>query len=295
MQHRRRTVHSAAKLVTRKRKQLNKRRVKSVSKKGVRTRRYVMPPTREEISPHIPVLSVIIPAMNEVKTIGRVIRQALRICRDSEVIAVVNGSTDGTAAAAQAAGARVLLYTEALGHDAGRRMGAAAARGRVLLFTDADIPIPAEQLAPYVQAILDGTDVALNDYDGPVKRIPVHPVVEAKHVLNSILARPDLQGASMTAIPHALSRRALDVIGVPSLEVPPLALAKAVLGGLEVRAVHHVPVGKMNAVRVKRRSGPDPLSQLVLNDHLTAIRWITDKLGPRGGYSDLQRVRCLTR
>ncbi|MCG7385365.1 glycosyltransferase [Paenibacillus sp. ACRRY] len=295
MQHRRRTVHSAAKLVSRKRKQLNKRRVKPVRKKGARTPRYVIPPTREEINPNIPMLSVIIPAMNEEKTIGRVIRQALRICRDSEVIAVVNGSTDGTAAAAQAAGAKVLLYTEALGHDAGRRMGAAAARGRILLFTDADIPIPAEQLAPYVQAILDGTDVALNDYDGPVKRIPVHPVVEAKHVLNSILARPDLQGASMTAIPHALSRRALDVIGVPSLEVPPLALAKAVSSGLEVRAVHHVPVGKMNAVRVKRRSGPDPLSQVVLNDHLTAIRWITDELGPRGGYSDLQRVRCLTR
>ncbi|WP_390587093.1 glycosyltransferase family 2 protein [Paenibacillus illinoisensis] len=292
---RRRTVHSAAKLMSRKRKPLHKRRVKPVRKKGAGTRRYVIPPIREEIHPNNPLLSVIIPAMNEEKTIGRVVRQALRICKNSEVIAVVNGSTDGTAAAAQAAGARVLLYTEALGHDAGRRMGAAAARGRILLFTDADIPIPAEQLAPYVQAILDGTDVALNDYDGPVKRNPVHPVVEAKHVLNSILARPDLQGASMTAIPHALSRRALDVIGVPSLEVPPLALAKAVSSGLEVRAVHHVPVGKMNAVRVKRRSGPDPLSQVVLNDHLTAIRWITDELGPRGGYSDLQRVRCLTR
>lgn len=295
LQQRRRTVHSAAKVVSRKRKPLHKRRVKPMRKKGAGTPRYVISPIREEIHPNNPMLSVIIPAMNEEKTIGRVVRQALRICKNSEVIAVVNGSTDGTAAAAQAAGARVLLYTEALGHDAGRRMGAAAARGRILLFTDADIPIPAEQLAPYVQAILDGTDVALNDYDGPVKRNPVHPVVEAKHVLNSILARPDLQGASMTAIPHALSRRALDVIGVPSLEVPPLALAKAVSSGLEVRAVHHVPVGKMNAVRVKRRSGPDPLSQVVLNDHLTAIRWITDERGPRGGYSDLQRVRCLTR
>ncbi len=244
---------------------------------------------------HRPLLSVIIPAMNEEKTIGAVVREALRICRDAEVLVIVNGSTDSTANVAKRAGARVLTYEEALGHDGGRKAGAAAARGQVLLFTDADIAIPAEHLAPYVQAVLKGTDVALNDYHGPVNHNPVHPVVEAKHMLNSILARSDLRGASMTAIPHALSRNGLEIIGISSLEVPPLAQAKAVIGGLRVRAVHHVPVGRMNAVRIKKRSGPDPLSQVVLNDHLAAIRWITDTLGPRGGYTDLQRVRNLAR
>ncbi|MGX1831573.1 glycosyltransferase family 2 protein [Paenibacillus taichungensis] len=293
---------------------LKKRRLKSAYKKGTKAYKYVIPPVEQTELPafgaehamrethaqastdlHKPLLSVIIPAMNEERTIGAVVRQALRICRDAEVLVIVNGSTDGTAAAAKRAGAQVLRYAEALGHDGGRRIGAEAARGRVLLFTDADIPIPAEHLAPYVRAILDGTDVALNDYNGPVARIPVHPVVEAKHALNSMLARPDLQGASMTAIPHALSRRALEVIDTDTLEIPPLAHAKAVTSGLKVRAVHHVPVGKMNAVRVKKRRGPDPLSQVVWNDHLTAIRWITDTLGPRGGHSDLQRVRSLTR
>lgn len=242
-----------------------------------------------------PLLSVIIPAMNEERTIGAVVREAARICRDAEVLVIVNGSTDRTASEAERAGARVLQYPEALGHDGGRRAGAAAAKGQILLFTDADIPIPAEHLAPYVQAVLKGVDAALNDYNGPVTRSPVHPVVEAKHVLNSLLSRSDLGGASMTAIPHALNRKALEVIGLAALEVPPLAHAKAILGGLRVEAVHHVPVGKWNAVRMKKRSGADPLSQVVLQDHLEAIRWITDTRGSRGGYPDLNRVRSLGR
>ena len=73
------------------------------------------------------MLSVIIPAMNEEKRIGAVVREARRICRDAEVLVVVNGSTDGTANAAKRAGARVLTYAEALGHDGGRKVGAAEA------------------------------------------------------------------------------------------------------------------------------------------------------------------------
>ncbi|MGF6356838.1 hypothetical protein ABIE27_004762 [Paenibacillus sp. 4624] len=290
-----------------------KRRIQSRRKKGTKTYVISLPPNhsfhandrreahemigevvqQDREVPRQPVLSVIIPAMNEERTIAAVVREAKRICRNAEVLVIVNGSTDGTANEADRAGARVLHYPEALGHDAGRRIGAAAARGQILLFTDADIPIPAEHLAPYVQAVLNGVDVALNNYNGPVTRSPVHPVVEAKHMLNSLLSRSDLGGASMTAIPHALSRKALEIIGVSSLETPPLAHAKAIFGGLRVHAVHHVPVGKWNAVRTRERGGADPLSQVVLNDHLEAIRWITDTRGPRGGYPDLQRVRSL--
>ncbi len=113
-----------------------------------------------------PVVSVIIPAMNEERTIGHVIREAWKVHESCEVIVVANGCTDRTEEIAAAMGARVLHYDEPLGHDAGRAVGAAAAAGRALLFVDADIRIGGSDLKPFVSAVLNGTDVALNRYGG---------------------------------------------------------------------------------------------------------------------------------
>ena len=91
-------------------------------------------------------------------------------------------------------------------------------KGDILLFTDADIVIPTSLLIPYVKAVESGVDVALNRYNGITNTKHVHSVVLAKHALNAVLHRPDLVGTSMTTIPHALSRRALQMhrIGVLS-------------------------------------------------------------------------------
>ncbi|WP_068620049.1 glycosyltransferase family 2 protein [Paenibacillus tuaregi] len=238
-----------------------------------------------------PLVSVIIPAMNEQRTMEGVLREAGRVHPSSEVIVVVNGSVDRTSEIALKRGARVLTYPYPLGHDVGRRIGAEAAKGKVLLFIDADMVIASRHLKPFVEAVAsDGADIALNDYSGPVERKEPHPVVLAKYTLNAILARPDLRGASMTAVPHALSRRALEIIGFAALEIPPLAHAMAVSMGLVVKPVYSVPVGQLNARRGKVR-GSDPLSSLVTGDHLEAVRWLIDKLGPRAGYTDLSRQR----
>lgn len=237
-----------------------------------------------------PLVSIIIPAMNEGRRIARVLREAAKVHPRSEIIVVVNGSTDNTAKVASRYGGKVIHFEEPLGHDVGRRKGAEAAKGGVLLFMDADIPIKAADLIPFVKSILQGTDVALNQYAGPVAGREAHPVVVAKHTLNAMLSRPDLGGASLTAVPHALSRRAIEQMGCDVLEVPPLALAKAVTAGLEVRAVHHVPVGRMNTRRPKFK-GLDPLGSLVTGDHLEAVQWLLDEKGPRAGFTDLGRQR----
>ncbi len=83
-----------------------------------------------------PEISVIIPAMNESKTITRVIQEAKKIHPNSEVIVVVNGSTDSTENFAVKSGARVIHFLAPLGHDVGRGIGAKAAKGNILLFTD---------------------------------------------------------------------------------------------------------------------------------------------------------------
>jgi GT2 family glycosyltransferase len=61
---------------------------------------------------------------------------------EMEVIAVDDGSTDGTPAIAQAAGARLVRLERNSGPAAARNAGAQAASGEVLLFVDQDVVVP---------------------------------------------------------------------------------------------------------------------------------------------------------
>lgn len=260
-----------------------------------RTSRPVRRVAAQPVSNHPePYVSVIIPAMNEARTIAGVITGARGVHPRCEVIVIVNGSVDKTAEIANSLGARVILYELPLGHDAGRCVGAEVAKGEVLLFIDGDFAIPASNLRPFVSAVSGGTDIALNDYSGPVRKRLPHPVVLSKFALNILLGRPDLKGCSMTAVPHAISRKALAVLGSEVLSRPPVAHARAVLEGLRVEAVSKVPVGKLNAVRPKT-DGTDPLQQFIVGDHLEAISLLLERQGKRAGFSDGIRRREMVR
>lgn len=237
-----------------------------------------------------PVVSIIIPALNERKTIAQVIRNAARVHSSTEVIVVANGSTDGTDKIAKSLGAIVIHSKEPLGHDVGRSVGARKAKGKVLLFIDGDMVISSSELGHFVRAVLSGVDIALNDYDGPVHRIPVHRVILSKHTLNVMLGRSDLRGASLTTVPHAMSRKAMERIGSEFLSIPPLAQTIAVSKGLTIKSVYPIQVGKLNPRRVKINT-IDPLEGMITGDHLEAINWMLHQKGSRGGYSDLQRKR----
>jgi hypothetical protein len=86
-------------------------------------------------------LSVIIPAQNELRTIGKVIAE-LKYLEPWEIIVIVNGSTDRTGEAVRLCGATTITYAEPLGTDVGRAIGAYAATGDILLFVDGDFVIP---------------------------------------------------------------------------------------------------------------------------------------------------------
>jgi glycosyltransferase involved in cell wall biosynthesis len=232
--------------------------------------------------------------MNERRTLRKVIREAFRVHPHTEVIVVLNGSTDGSLEIARRSGAKLLVYDRPLGHDVGRSIGAREAMGDILLFIDADMVIPAGRLKPFVNAVAKGTDVALNDYSGPVDKPIVHGVVLAKHALNTLMGRPDLAGASMTAVPHAISRKALTAIGSSALSVPPLAHAMAVLKGFNVERTTAVNVGKLNPMRLKRER-THSLEPLIVGDHLEAIQWWLRNTDSRGGYVDGDRQRWMVR
>ena len=89
-------------------------------------------------------LSIVLPAKNEAAAIGATVEKIhaqllqMQIVGEIEVLVVNDGSTDDTAAVAQAAGARVVHHPYSKGNGAAIKTGARAALGEVLVFMDAD-------------------------------------------------------------------------------------------------------------------------------------------------------------
>jgi rSAM/selenodomain-associated transferase 2 len=106
------------------------------------------------------VISVIIPVLNEAAQIGAALRRTPRT-EDFEVIVVDGGSTDETAAIAEAYGVRV-IHTAA-GRARQMNAGAAVARGDILLFLHADTRLPAD-FAHVVRKTLAGPGVILGAF-----------------------------------------------------------------------------------------------------------------------------------
>lgn len=194
-------------------------------------------------------LSVIIPAQNEEDTIEKVIKEAWKIS-PMEIIVVVNGSNDKTASIAHQLGATVIEYPERLGHNVGRSIGAMEAKGDIILFIDADFSIPASDLYPFAEAVMKGTDMALNDLNRylPI-RYPLHIVSAFKYGLNLLCQKEELGFGSLIAVPHAISRPCLENIGFETLVCPSLAQIKALLNGFNVACPHSVDVLRPNKLR----------------------------------------------
>lgn len=235
------------------------------------------PPARRTISPAVAV----VPARNEEATIAGVVRELRSLPEVDAVVVVANGSTDRTPDAARKAGARVLHYPEPVGYDVARALGVRAFPAAAYLFTDGDIVLAAGDLRPFLAAVAAGVDVALNDLEGLLSdRGKLHSVSVAKRFLNLALGRRDLGCNSLTAVPHALSGKAVRTVGHHALAVPPLAQALAIRSGLTVKAVH--PVDVVTSNRVHRESSFDEfLSAVILGDHLEALAHLFDARGRR--------------
>jgi hypothetical protein len=231
-------------------------------------------------------VSVIIPVFNEAKTLPMVLSEVSQLPFQTEIICVTNGCQDESSQIAREYGARVLDFPEPLGHDIGRALGSKELCADVYLFTDADIVVSAADLAVFVHAVLGGVDIALNDYSGILRTEMIfHPVNICKYFLNLTLRYGKLGPSSLTAIPHALSRKAVKAIGSDSLSKPPLALVKAVLNGLNIQPVHFVEVSAVN-----KHSDKD-LTELIIGDHLEALEYLSSQLGGRAWFPDNIRRR----
>lgn len=109
-----------------------------------------------------PVVSVVIPCLNEADTVAACVAQARRSLEEAdlagEVIVADNGSTDGSRELARAAGARV-VEVEARGYGSALMAGIEAAGGRYLVMGDADQSYDFSETPRFVAKLEEGHDL----------------------------------------------------------------------------------------------------------------------------------------
>lgn len=241
-------------------------------------------------------VSVVVPVQNEEHIINQVLEE-LRKIQPKEIILVLNGSNDKTGEIAKNHGCKIIYYEEALGNDIGRAIGAKHCTGDCILFVDGDIKVQYKELQHFINAIREGFDVALNDLSflANSKTRP-HFTTVSKIAVNEYMHQSALSLNSLLAVPHALSKNAINIIGWKNLADPILAQAIAVAKGLRVCAPTTVDVITTNRIRpihiqLDEKSGFPKTTSRIIGDHLRAIRYIVDTYGPRGGFKSSTKNR----
>ena len=117
-------------------------------------------------------LSIVMPCLNEVRTLKACIRKACRFLEDNgisgEIIVADNGSTDGSVELASSLGARVLSVGRR-GYGAALKYGIESARGRWVIMGDSDDSYDFSALKPFLDRLRAGDDLVVgNRYGGGI-------------------------------------------------------------------------------------------------------------------------------
>jgi glycosyltransferase involved in cell wall biosynthesis len=113
-----------------------------------------------------PLVSVVIPCLNEAETIQECVRRARAGLHGAgvsgEILVSDNGSADGSPELAEAAGATVLREPRR-GYGSAYLAGLAAARGRYVVMADADLTYDFRDIPRFVEELDDGADFVIGD------------------------------------------------------------------------------------------------------------------------------------
>jgi glycosyltransferase involved in cell wall biosynthesis len=113
-----------------------------------------------------PLISVVIPCLNEAENIESCVRAALeailKMGVSGEVIVADNDSDDESARVAEQAGARVVVERRR-GYGSAYLAGFAASRGRYIVMADADLTYDFGEIPRFVAALEEGAEMVIGD------------------------------------------------------------------------------------------------------------------------------------
>src|SRR3954462_9325610 len=119
-----------------------------------------------ETERHEPLVSVVIPCLNEAENIEECIRRAQEAIAqhglDGEVVVADNNSEDGSAELARNAGARVVVEPRR-GYGSAYLAGFGAARGQHIVMADAHLTYDFDEIPRFVEKLEDGADLVMGD------------------------------------------------------------------------------------------------------------------------------------
>ncbi|HLW66606.1 MAG TPA: glycosyltransferase family 2 protein [Gemmataceae bacterium] len=118
-------------------------------------------------------VSVVMPCLNEARTVGRCVAKAMRALEDlaiaGEVIVADNGSSDGSQAIAREHGAKVVNITQR-GYGSALQGGFAAARGQFIIMGDADDSYDFSRIEGFVDRLRAGDELVMgNRFRGGIR------------------------------------------------------------------------------------------------------------------------------
>ncbi|MBA3660833.1 MAG: glycosyltransferase family 2 protein [Gammaproteobacteria bacterium] len=119
-------------------------------------------------------LTILMPCLNEAETLARCIHKAQQFLVtariEGEILIADNGSTDGSQAIANTAGARVITVP-LRGYGAALKHGIRAAHGRYIIMGDADDSYNFSALFPFLKKLREGYDLVMgNRFKGGIKQ-----------------------------------------------------------------------------------------------------------------------------
>ncbi|HXM87737.1 MAG TPA: glycosyltransferase family 2 protein [Solirubrobacteraceae bacterium] len=114
----------------------------------------------------VPLVSVVIPCLNEAGNIEECVRSARDALRQmqvsGEVVVADNDSEDDSARLAEQAGARVVVE-QRRGYGSAYLAGFAASRGRYIVMADADLTYDFNEIPRFVEALEQGAEMVIGD------------------------------------------------------------------------------------------------------------------------------------